>query len=40
MLPNAEGKVYSSTLPGFSIRVEWLWKRPKVLDALRELGLL
>ncbi len=40
VLPDAEGKVYSSTLPGFFIRVEWLWNRPKVLDALRELGVV
>ncbi|RYG18179.1 Uma2 family endonuclease [bacterium] len=40
VLPDAEGKVHSSTLPGFFLRVEWLWKRPKVLDALRELGVL
>ena len=40
VLPDAEGKLHSSTLPGFFIRVEWLWNRPKVLDALRELGVL
>ena len=40
VLPDAEGKVHSSTLPGFFLRVEWLWNRPKVLDALRELGVL
>ena len=38
--PDAEGKVHSSALPGFFLRVEWLWNRPKVLDALRELGVL
>lgn len=40
VLPDAEGKLYSSTLPGFFIRVDWLWNRPKVLDALRELGVV
>lgn len=40
VLPDAEGKVYASALPGFFIRVEWLWNRPKVLDALRELGVV
>ena len=40
VLPDAEGKVYASTLPGFFIRVEWLWNRAKVLDALRELGVV
>ncbi len=38
--PDAEGRVYSSALPGFFIRVEWLWNRPKLKDALRELGVL
>lgn len=40
VLPDAEGKLHSSTLPGFFLRVEWLWNRPKVLDALRELGVV
>ena len=40
VLTDADGKLHSSTLPGFFIRVEWLWNRPKVLDALRELGVL
>ena len=40
VLPDGEGKVHSSALPGFFIRVEWLWNRPKVLDALRELGVV
>ena len=38
--PDVEGRVYSEALPGFFIRVDWLWNRPRVLDALRELGLL
>ena len=40
VLPDAKGKLHSSTLPGFFLRVEWLWNRPKVLDALRDLGVL
>jgi Uma2 family endonuclease len=40
VLPDAEGKVYSSTLKGFFLRVDWLWNRPKLKDALRELGVL
>ncbi len=38
--PDGEGKVYSSAMPGFFVRVEWLWARPDLLDAYRELGLL
>ena len=40
VLPDAQGKLYSSALPGFFLRVDWLWNRPKVLDALRELGVV
>ena len=40
VLPDDGGKIYSSVLAGFFLRVEWLWDRPKVLDALRELGLI
>lgn len=37
-----DGKIASIALPGFWIKVEWLWPdtRPKVLDALREIGVL
>ncbi|RYG22415.1 Uma2 family endonuclease [bacterium] len=38
--PDEEGRVYSSVLPGFYIRVGWLWERPKLNDAQRELGLI
>lgn len=38
--PDAEGKLHFETLKGFFLRVEWLWNRPKPLDALRELGVL
>lgn len=34
-----EGIYRSSVLPGFWLKVEWLWKPPRVLDALRELGI-
>ncbi len=37
--PDAEGRVHSSTLPGFFVRVEWLWNRPKLSVVFRELGL-
>ena len=37
--PDAEGKVHSSALPGFFVRVEWLWNRPKLSTVYRELGL-
>lgn len=40
VLPDAEGRIASSALPGFALRVAWLWDRPKLLDALRDLGLL
>jgi len=37
-----EGIFRSEVLPGFWLRVEWLWQEPlpKVLDVLRELGLI
>lgn len=40
VLPDVDGKFHSSTLPGFFLRVEWLWNRPKLKDVLRELGVL
>ena len=38
----AEGQYRSAVLPGFWLRVEWLWQQPlpPVLDVLRELGLI
>ena len=38
----AEGSYRSAVLPGFWLRVEWLWQQPlpPVLDVLRELGLI
>lgn len=40
VFPDAEGRVFSSALNGFFVRVAWLWDRPKLNDAQRELGLL
>lgn len=40
VLPDAEGKVYSTVIDGFFIRVEWLWTRPNHREILRELGLI
>ncbi len=38
--PDAEGVYRSRTLPGFWLRVSWLWQRPPVLSVLRDLRLL
>ncbi len=37
-----EGEYHSAVLPGFWLRVEWLWQSPlpPVLDVLREMGLI
>lgn len=37
-----EGVFTSEAIPGFRLRIDWLWREPlpKVLDAARELGLL
>jgi hypothetical protein len=37
-----DGKITSTVLPNFWIKIEWLWPdtRPKALDALRQLGVL
>jgi len=42
VLSGAEGVYHSAILPGFWLRVEWLWQDPlpRTLDVLRELGLL
>jgi Uma2 family endonuclease len=36
-----EGIFTSSAIPGFRLRIDWLWQqpKPKLLDAARELGL-
>jgi Uma2 family endonuclease len=41
-LGGAEGVYRARAVPGFWLKVEWLWQRPlpRVLDALRELGVL
>ncbi|MCE7937155.1 hypothetical protein DCC79_02665 [bacterium] len=38
----SEGEFQSRVLPGFRLRVEWLWRRPKPseVDVLRDLGVL
>ncbi|MCG8584729.1 MAG: Uma2 family endonuclease [Pirellulales bacterium] len=42
MIEPMDGKITSSVLLGFWIKVEWLWPdtRPKVRDALRQIGVL
>jgi Uma2 family endonuclease len=36
-----EAGIYRSrVLPGFWLRVAWLWEPPRLLDALKELGLV
>jgi len=41
-LGGAEGVYRAAAIPGFWLKVEWLWQRPlpRVLDALRELGVV
>jgi Uma2 family endonuclease len=39
-LEGAEGKYQSQVVPGFWLRVEWLWQRPRILDVLRELQII
>ena len=38
--PDEESRAHSSVLPGFSLRVAWLWNPPSLIEALRESGLL
>ena len=40
--PDTEGLYRSAVLPGFWLRVDWLWQQPlpRVLDVLRELNVL
>ena len=42
VLPDAEGIYHSQVVPGFWLRVSWLWREPlpRILDVLRELGVL
>ena len=39
---DAEGVYHSEAVPGFRLRVEWLWQEPlpKVLDVVREMELI
>jgi Uma2 family endonuclease len=39
-LSGKTGVYRSAVLAGFWLRVEWLWQPPRILDVLRELGLL
>jgi len=39
-MAGSEGIYRSSVIPSFWLKIEWLWKTPRVLDALRELGVL
>lgn len=40
-LDEVDGKISSTVLPGFYLRPSWLWqeKLPRVVDALREMGV-
>lgn len=39
--PDSQGVYHSAVLPGFWLRVDWLWQQPlpRVLDVLQELGV-
>lgn len=41
-VPEEDGKLGSSVLPGVWFRTDWFWQRPlpKVMDCLREMGVL
>jgi Uma2 family endonuclease len=39
-VPVLDGVFHSTVLPGLSLRVEWLWTRPQLLDVLREWELV
>jgi len=40
VLTGREGQYCSAAVPDFWLRVEWLWRPPRVLDALRELQIV
>jgi len=40
VMPEEEGMYHSAVVPGFWLRVGWLWQPPSVLEALRELDLI
>lgn len=35
-----DGVIRSRVVDGFFVRIDWLWNRPRVLEALRELGVV
>jgi Uma2 family endonuclease len=37
---SSDGIFHSEVLMGFGLRIQWLWQRPKGIDALRELGVI
>ncbi len=41
-IAEVDGKINSIVLPGFYLRPQWLWQErlPKVIDALREMGVV
>jgi Uma2 family endonuclease len=39
-LSETEGRFTSRAIPGFTLRIAWLWQRPTVLEALRELRIV
>jgi hypothetical protein len=41
MEADREGLYESATIPGFRVKLEWLWQEPlpKLLSVVRELGL-
>ena len=40
VMPEAEGIYHSVVVPGFWLRVDWLWQTPPVLQVLRELKII
>ncbi|HWM93522.1 MAG TPA: Uma2 family endonuclease [Thermoanaerobaculia bacterium] len=42
LIEPVEGIFTSESVPGFRLRIDWLWRQPppKILDAARELGLV
>ena len=35
-----KGRAHSSVVPGFFVRLSWLWEQPTLVAAMRELGLI
>lgn len=40
VLPDSSGAYHSKAIPGFWLRVDWFWRIPPILDALRELKVI